>query len=89
MLILGKFKDISDVFKNYQKHKHFPKIFVCFCFCHLMLNCLRYKKNITTLQKLFIKILKKHSANKNRFRLEPTENMINYKKGLLSDEILI
>ena len=89
MLMLGKFKNINDVFKYYQKHKHFSNIFVCFYFYHLMLNCLSYKKNDTTLQKLFIKIVKKHSAKKNRFRLGPTENMVNYKKVLLSHKTLI
>ena len=60
MLMLGKFKNINDVLKHYQKHKHFRNIFVCFYFYHLMLNCLSYKKNITALQKLFIKIVKKN-----------------------------
>ena len=54
MLMLGKFKNINDVLKHYQKHKHFRNIFVCFYFYHLMLNCLSYKKKIIILYKNYL-----------------------------------
>ena len=57
-----------------------------------MLNCVSYEKNITNitkLQKIFLDIVKKYSANKKYLSLKPSENMFNYEDVLLSKKTFV
>ena len=89
VLLFGKFKNTDDVFKHYRKNKYFHDIIVCFYFYELMLNCVSYEKNITELQKIFLDIVKKYSANKKYLNLKPSENMFNYEDVLLSKKTFV
>ena len=54
-----------------------------------MLNCVSYEKNITKLQKIFLDIVKKYSANKKYLNLKPSENMFNCEDVLLSKKTFV